>query len=1082
MKIYTVLFLGLFFSNLLTLAQSPTPLATNGRLKVVNRQLTNESGKAIQLRGMSTHGLQWFGQCYTQASVQALAGSWGADVLRAAMYVDEGGYLNDKVGIRTKVNQIVDWSEQNGMYCVIDWHILNPGDPNVHTADAKEFFQLMAQRNAGKKNVIYEICNEPNGVSWSQIKSYAEQIIPVIRQYDPEAVILVGTPNWCQRPQDVLSDPLTGANGYNVMYTFHFYAASHFFQSDIQSVVNSLPLFCSEWGTSTYSGGGSLDFNNAQAWLNLMAGQNSAGQKISWCNWTFSQASESSAALNANACDNQQWNNTSPSGTWVKDHILSPADDFGPATPSVSLTSPANNTTIPIGSSVTLTAAVSNTTATTVEFYEGANKLGEDATAPYSWIIPTIQAGSYSFTAKALLASGGFLTSSAVQVTAAPAPNQPPTVSLTSPANNAAFPIPATITIAATAADTDGSISKVEFYNGSTKLGEDTSIPYAFTWTDIVSGTYTFTARATDNQGAVTTSGAITVFVYNQGDPDPTADLIGPSCVFQNAVQLFDVNSSKLPNATSFSWWCTGSTKSITVSQPGKASIDFGPGFTGGQVCVGINYSVAPWYSQYCKSVTVCPGTPPTTTNQAPVITLTTPANNATFTAPATIVLTASASDPDSSITKVEFYNGTSKLGESTSSPYQFNWTGVGAGNYLLTAKATDNAGATTTSGVATIQVSNPVPTNQAPSVALTSPANNATFTTPATIGLTASASDLDGNIGKVEFYNGTSKLGEATTSPYQFSWAGVNVGSYTLTAKATDNLGATTTSSTITISVVAPPNQAPSVILTSPANSATFTAPATVVLSANASDQDGSVTKVEFFNGSTKLGERAGTPYQVSWSNVSAGTYMLTAKATDNLGATTSSAVVTIQVNNPVSTTANTDADLIGPDCVRVNEVKSYEVNARNLPNATQFSWWCTGSTQSITPTQAGKATYNFGPWFTGGQVCVGINYSASPWYKSFCKTITVCPANARVSADEIADNLVFPNPTSHRFTFVAERNIQSMRVTDQTGLERFQLGAARSGETVTFGEQLPAGIYLLHIHYENQTPRVIKLLKVGN
>jgi hypothetical protein len=922
--------------------------------------------------------LQWFPQCYTQSSVQALANDWGADVLRIAMYVDEGGYLNGKEAMRAKVNQIIDWAEQSGIYCIIDWHILNPGDPNVHTADAIEFFQIMAQRNAAKKNVIYEICNEPNGVNWSQIKSYAQQVIPVIRQYAPNSIVLVGTPNWDQRPQDVLSDPLSYSN---ILYTVHFYAASHFFQNDVKSVTNQLPLFFSEWGTSTYSGGGNLDFNNGQAWLDLMAGNNPGNQKISWCNWTYSDAGESSAALNSGACNAQQWNNTSPSGTWVKDHILNPADDFGPPTPSVSITSPTNNTSVNVGSNVAINASVYNASASAVEFYNGTTLLGSDPTAPYSWTIAAIAQGTYSLTAKAIVASGN-LTSSAVQVTATPAANQPPTVSLTSPANGSAYTTPATIPIAANAADSDGSITKVEFYNGSTKLGEATSAPYTYSWTGIATGTYTITAKAIDNQSASTTSGAVTVYVYNQGESDPTADIVGPNCVYKNAVQLFEVNASKMANATTFNWWCTGSTRSVSTPQPGKASFDFGPDFTGGQVCVGINYSVAPWYAQYCKNVTVCPGNPTTPTNQAPSVSLTSPSNNAIFTAPATVNITATASDADGSVSKVEFYNGSTKLGESTSSPYSYSWANVAAGSYALTAKATDNSGASTTSGTINIQVSNPAPVNQAPTVALTTPANNATFTAPATIALTASASDPDGSVIKVEFYNGTSKLGESTSSPYTFNW-----------------------------------------------------------------------------------------------SKVAAGMYTLTAKAIDNSGATTTSGAITIQVKNPSTSTA----DLLGPDCVAKNAVQVYELNASKMANATNFNWWCEGSTQSITPTQPGKATYSFGQWFTGGKVCVGVSYSAAPWYAQYCKNVAVC-AGARIGVDDVANNLVFPNPTPDRFTFVADRDIKAMRVVDQTGREQLQLGAAKAGQKVTFGEQLSAGTYLLHIQYEAQHQRAVKLLKAGN
>ena len=885
MKISTLLLFWLLLPSLSARSQTPAPLLANGRLKVVGNQLTNESGKAIQLRGMSSHGLQWFDQCYTPASVRALATDWGIDLFRAAMYVDEGGYLNNQSGLRAKINQIVDWTAQAGVYCIIDWHVLNPGNPNERLSYAIDFFRTMAQTHAGKKNVIYEICNEPNGVTWDQIKAYADQVIPVIRQYDPEAIILVGTPNWCQRPQDVLAKPLTYAN---IMYTFHFYSASHFFQNDIKAVASQLPLFCSEWGTSTYTGGGNLDFSNGQNWLDLMAGNNSGGQKISWANWTFSDAGESSAGLASGACNAQQWNNTSQSGTWVKSHILTPADDFGPPTPSVAIVSPTNNTTVTIGTNLVINVSVNNATATAVEFYNNGTLLGSDNTAPYSWTIAAIGQGTYALTAKALVNSGN-ITSSTVRITAAPVSNQAPTVSLTSPANNAALSTPATIVLAASAVDKDGSIANVEFYNGSTKLGEDATYPYTFTWTGVAAGTYTLTTKAIDNQGASEVSGAITVTVYNPGSPDPTADLIGPSCVYKNTVQVFEVNANKLPNSTNFSWWCTGSTKSITVIQAGKASIDFGSDFSGGQVCVGVNYSASPWYTQYCRDVTVCAGTTPTT------------------------------------------------------------------------------------------------PTNQSPGVALTSPVNNATFTAPATIALTASASDTDG-----------------------------------------------------------------------------------------------SVSIVEFYTGATKIGERTASPYTITWSNVTAGAYSLVAKATDNLGATTTSAAITIQVNSPAST--NTGADIIGPDCVAKNAVQAFEVNARNLANATRFDWWCTGSTQSITPMQSGKATYNFGPYFTGGNVCVGIYYSTAPWYQSFCKNVTVCTSNARVSISDIADSFVFPNPTSDRFSFVAERAIQSMNVADELGREHLALGSAKAGQTVTFGEYLSPGVYLLHIQYETRERRVIKLLKIAH
>jgi hypothetical protein len=135
--------------------------------------------------------------------------------------------------------------------------------------------------------------------------------------------------------------------------------------------------------------------------------------------------------------------------------------------------------------------------------------------------------------------------------------------------------------------------------------------------------------------------------------------------------------------------------------------------------------------------------------NVAPTVSITAPANGATYTAPANVTITANAADSDGSISKVEFYNGTTLIGTATASPYTVTWSNVAAGTYSLTAKAYDNANATTTSSAVSITVNG---TNKAPTVSITSPANGATFTAPATIAITATAADQDGTISKVEF------------------------------------------------------------------------------------------------------------------------------------------------------------------------------------------------------------------------------------------------------------------------------------------------------------------------------------------
>jgi hypothetical protein len=338
--------------------------------------------------------------------------------------------------------------------------------------------------------------------------------------------------------------------------------------------------------------------------------------------------------------------------------------------------------------------------------------------------------------------------------------NQLPTVSITAPGNNTTFTAPASITLTANAADADGTVSSVQFFNGTTLLGTSTNSPYSFVWANVAAGTYAITAMTTDNSGAVTISTAITVVV--------------------------------------------------------KAA------------------------------------------NVAPTVSITAPRNNATFTAPASITLTANAADADGTVSSVQFFNGTTLLGTSTNSPYSFVWANVAVGSYMITAKATDNGAAVTTSTSITVVVK---AANVAPTVSITAPAKNATFTAPDSITLTANAADADGTVSSVQFFNGTTLLGTSTNSPYSFVWANLAVGSYMITAKATDNSGAVTISTAITV-VVKAANVAPTVSITAPGNNATFTAPASITLTANAADADGTVSNVQFLNGTTLLGTSTNSPY----------------------------------------------------------------------------------------------------------------------------------------------------------------------------------------------------------------------------
>ncbi|MCR5248317.1 MAG: cellulase family glycosylhydrolase [Paludibacteraceae bacterium] len=290
-----------------------SPVALNGKLKVSGTQLVNECGNPIQLRGMSTHGPQWFRNCYSESSLDALVKDWGISVFRIAMYVEEKGYVTNPSGWRQWIDQYVDYCGQRGIYCLIDWHVLNPGNPNAHKSDAIDFWKYMSQKHGQKAHVLYEICNEPNGVNWSDVKSYATDVVKAIRDNNDNTVIIIGTPTWSQ---DV---DIAGANkvsGTNLMYTLHFYAGSHRgeLRSKAQTALNNnTPLFVTEFGTSHASGDANYSPDETRTWINWLN-----ERKISWVCWSFSDKGEVSATLVPGSCNSRNWNNLSECGQLIK--------------------------------------------------------------------------------------------------------------------------------------------------------------------------------------------------------------------------------------------------------------------------------------------------------------------------------------------------------------------------------------------------------------------------------------------------------------------------------------------------------------------------------------------------------------------------------------------------------------------------------------------------------------------------------------------------------------------------------------------------------------------------------------------
>jgi chitinase len=684
--------------------------------------------------------------------------------------------------------------------------------------------------------------------------------------------------------------------------------------------------------------------------------------------------------------------------------------------------------------------------------------------------------------------------------------NVPPAVNLTAPAANVSFTAPASITVSANATDSDGSIRRVQFFNGATSLGTDSVAPYSISWNNVAVGAYSITAVATDNAGAATTSSSVSVTVKDGTvePPPPSGKVIVGYWQNWNLasapyIRLRDIDSRY--NVIEVAFGTTSSDLSTvnftpegttvadfkadiaTLQSQGKKVLLSLGGETGTIVLAtaankqsfvtsmknlldtynfdgfdidieggtslilnnGDNNFMAPttpkvvnlisavkeiiayrqaqgknclltmapetYYVQTAYSSTYSPlvgaylpiiyglrnelsWIQPQLYNTGSVNGLDNKVYNST-TADFIVAMTemllhgfpvAGTSQTFPALREDQVAFGLPAAPGAAGSGYTNPVEVKKALNYLTKGQSFGGAytlrkagGYPGMRGIMTWSVNwdkvnnsefaanyypyffGSTPGNQSPAVNITSPAANASFNAPASITITANASDADGTVTKVEFFNGATKLGQATAAPYSYTWTNVAAGTYSLTAVATDNGGAVSTSSAVSVTVngtggntcdgiapwsatavytssqqvvyngkvysanwwtqgnqpdinsgagqvwayvrdcggTNPGNQAPAVSISSPASGASFTAPATVTIQATASDADGTVAKVEFFNGSTKLGEVAASPYTYTWSNVAAGSYSITAVATDNGNGKTTSAAVTIQVGN---------------------------------------------------------------------------------------------------------------------------------------------------------------------------------------
>ena len=265
----------------------------NGYLKINGTKLVNDKDEEFILKGVSTHGIQWFGDLYTKENIKTLKDDWNTNVFRLAMYTKENGYIDDK-SIKDKVINLIDTVIDLDMYVIVDWHILSDNNPTMYTNEAKEFFNEISSKYKDKPNVIYEICNEPNGgTTFEDIKNYANEVIPVIRNNSPKSLIIVGTPTWSQ---DV--DKVEKLNFDNILYTLHFYSGTH--KEDLRNKAtialnNNIPIIVSEFGVSDASGNNGIYLEETDKWIEFLK-----ENKISIISWSLCNKNESSAILKEN--------------------------------------------------------------------------------------------------------------------------------------------------------------------------------------------------------------------------------------------------------------------------------------------------------------------------------------------------------------------------------------------------------------------------------------------------------------------------------------------------------------------------------------------------------------------------------------------------------------------------------------------------------------------------------------------------------------------------------------------------------------------------------------------------------------
>lgn len=266
-----------------------TVVDQHGQLSVQGITLHNQHGQPVVLRGVSLGWHNWWPRFYHKETVGWLTQDWDISVIRAAIGVGpDGSYLDNPEFALECLYRVVDAAIAEGIYVIVDWH-----SHEIHTDEAKDFFKKVATKYKEYPNLIYEIYNEPVEDSWAEVKHYAEEVIAEIRKINSEAIILVGCPHWDQDIHLVAEDPIQGHD--NIMYTVHFYAATHkqyLRDRTDEAMAKGIPVFISECAGMEATGDGPIDQEEWQRWVSWMADKN-----ISWVAWSIADKNETCSMI-----------------------------------------------------------------------------------------------------------------------------------------------------------------------------------------------------------------------------------------------------------------------------------------------------------------------------------------------------------------------------------------------------------------------------------------------------------------------------------------------------------------------------------------------------------------------------------------------------------------------------------------------------------------------------------------------------------------------------------------------------------------------------------------------------------------